>query len=326
MATPNLHLNKTKTKTKTKTVTIVSPTFNEEENISFFLDTLINERKKISNYDVDILIIDNASEDKTQQILKKYAKKFKFLKIIINNRNFGHIRSPYWGIIQSRSDATIYLASDFQDPPYLIHNFIKEWEKGYKVVLGIKNSVVDNSFIVKIFKNLFYWLIQKTSSVQQIKNSTGFGLYDRTVIETVININDPYPYLRGLIAELGYEVKKVFFDQPIRSKGKSKNNIFSLYDIGILGLISHSTTILRISSLLGFIFGAVSFFVAIYYLICKLLFWEEFILGIAPLVVFGGLMLGLILFFIGIIGEYLIVIHRYVKNQPVVVEKERINF
>lgn len=316
----NLHLS------NKNTITIVTPTYNEAEGIEDFLNSLKAIRKKIKKYNVDILVIDNASTDNTQTILRNFANKNKYIKLIFNNRNFGHIRSPYWGIIQSYSDATIYLASDFQDPVDLIFDFIKYWEDGYDVVLGVKNKTEEQSFLIKFARKLFYKLITSLSDTPIISNSTGFGLYNKKVLDNVRSINDPYPFLRGLIAELGYSVQKVLFTQPQRYKGSTKNNFFTLYDFALLGLINHSTALLRVCSFTGLTIGILSIITGLFYLFYKLIYWYEFSVGIAPLVIITSFILGVILFFMGILGEYIAAILRYVKKFPIVVEKERINF
>ena len=309
-----------------KTITFVTPTYNEEEGIEDFLNALIAIRAKINKYNVDILVIDNASTDNTQKILRNFANKNKYIKLIFNNRNFGHIRSPYWGIIQSYSDATIYLASDFQDPVELVLDFIKYWEDGYDVVLGVKNKTEEESLLIRFARKLFYKLITLLSDTPIVSNSTGFGLYDKKVLDNVRSINDPYPFLRGLIAELGFSVQRVLFTQPQRYRGSTKNNFFTLYDFALLGLINHSSTMLRVCSFTGLIISIFCILISLFYLFYKLTYWEEFSVGIAPLVIITSFFLGIILFFMGIIGEYIAAILRYVKNIPIVVEKERINF
>ena len=308
-----------------KIITIVSPTYNEEENILLFYSRVNEVIKNISNYHFEFLSIDNASTDETANILKDLARQDKKIKVILNTRNFGHIRSPYWGIIQSQGDATIYLASDLQDPPELIPQFIDAWEKGFEVVLGVKPESKLN-FLNHQLRKAYYKLLNKISNVPIIKNSTGFGLYDKEVLNEVRKINDPYPFLRGIIAELGYEVKQISFLQERRAKGHSKNNFYTLYDIGILGIISHSITPIRIASLLGFLVGSLSFIFAFIFTILKLIYWDSFPLGISPIIIGMFFMFGLILIFIGFLGEYIGSIHTYLKKRPIVVEKERINF
>ena len=306
-------------------ITIVSPTYNEEENVLLFYSRVNEVIKNISNYQFEFLFIDNASTDETAKILKDLARQDKKIKVILNTRNFGHIRSPYWGIIQSQGDATIYLASDLQDPPELIPKFIDAWESGFKVVLGVKPESKLN-FINHQLRKAYYVLLNKISNVSIIKNSTGFGLYDKEVLNEVRKINDPYPFLRGIIAELGYEVKQIPFLQELRAKGHTKNNFYTLYDIGILGIISHSITPIRMASLFGFLVGTLSFIFAFIFTILKLIYWDSFPLGISPIIIGMFFMFGLILIFIGFLGEYIGSIHTYLQKRPIVVEKERINF
>ena len=308
-----------------KTITIVSPTYNEEANILLFYEKVNNAIKNISMYNFEFLFIDNASTDRTLDLLKGLAKKSKHVKIIVNTRNFGHIRSPYWGIIQSHGDATIYLASDLQDPPELIQSFINAWENGFKVVLGVKPESKLN-FINHQLRKIYYKLLNKISDVSIIENSTGFGIYDKEVLNEVRKINDPYPFLRGIIAELGYETKQIPFLQESRTRGVTKNNFYTLYDIGMLGIINHSITPIRIVSLIGFFVGSISFLIALIFTILKFIYWNSFPLGLSPIIIGMFFMFGLILFFIGIVGEYIGSIHKYLQKRPVVVEKERINF
>jgi dolichol-phosphate mannosyltransferase len=308
-----------------KIITIVSPTYNEEGNVLLFYSRVNEIIKNISNYQFEFLFIDNASTDETANILKDLAKQDKKIKVILNTRNFGHIRSPYWGIIQSQGDATIYLASDLQDPPELIPKFIDAWESGFKVVLGVKPESKLN-FINHQLRKAYYLFLNKISNVSIVRNSTGFGLYDREVLNEVRKINDPYPFLRGIIAELGYEVKQILFLQELRNAGHTKNNFYTLYDIGMLGIISHSITPIRMASLVGFLVGSLSFIFALIFTILKLIYWDSFPLGISPIIIGMFFMFGLILFFIGFLGEYIGSIHTYIQKRPIVVEKERINF
>lgn len=308
-----------------KVITIVSPTYNEEENVLLFYSRVNEVIKNILNYQFEFLFIDNASTDETANILKDLAKQDKKIKVIINTRNFGHIRSPYWGIIQSQGDATIYLASDLQDPPELIPKFIDAWESGFKVVLGVKPKSKLN-FISHQLRKVYYIFLNKISDVPIIKNSTGFGLYDKEVLNEVRKINDPYPFFRGIIADLGYEIKQIPFIQKRRARGISKNNFFTLYDIGMLGIVNHSIVPIRIASLIGFFVGSLSFLAALTFLILKLIYWNSFPVGISPIIIGMFFMFGLIFIFIGFLGEYIGSIHTYIQKRPVVVEKERINF
>jgi dolichol-phosphate mannosyltransferase len=309
-----------------KLLSVVTPCYNEEDNVDELYRRVTEVFSLYPNYNFEFIFIDNSSNDETVSKLRSIALKDSRVKIIVNNRNYGHIRSPYWGIIQSTGSATIYLASDLQDPPELIPVFIKAWEEGYKVVMASKPIDKNSNRIVNFFRNQYYKLIDNISDITLTKDVNGFGLYDKSVLDIVRSVNDPYPFLRGLICELGFEIKLIPFDQPRRLRGISKTNFYSLFDIAVLGVISHSNVPIRIASLLGFAIGGISMIVATIFLLLKLLYWDSFPLGIAPIVIGMFFMFGLILLFIGIIGEYVGSIHSYVKNRPIVVEKERINF
>lgn len=308
-----------------KLISIVTPTYNEIENIEEFLMRTRLVTSNISKYDFEILIIDNCSTDGTQEKIREVARVDHSVKAIFNIRNFGHIRSPYYGILQSQGDATIYLASDLQDPPELIPDFIREWEKGFKLVMAIK-PVSKSNQLLHMLRRAYYWLIDRISDVELTKDATGFGLYDKRVLDELRKINDPYPFLRGLVCELGYKVKTIPFVQPRRLGGITKNNFYTLFDIALLGIVSHSKLPIRIAAISGFILGGLSFLIAIVYLILKLIFWNSFPLGSAPLVIGLFFLFGAQLFFIGILGEYVGSIHTYLQNRPIVVEKERLNF
>lgn len=309
-----------------KKISIVSGCFNEEDNI----DVLYARIKKTifelrESYEFEIIFIDNSSVDRSQEILRGIASADQQVKLIFNTRNFGHIRSPYWGIINSFGDAVIYLASDLQDPPEKIKEFIEEWEKGWKVVLAIKEHSETN-YIFHYIRRRYYDLLNLISNIEIPKDSTGFGLYDKKVVDVLRGIKDPYPFLRGIIAELGFPIKQVNFLQPKRAGGISKNNIYTLYDIGMLGLISNSLVPIRIATALGFITGGLSLVIGLAYIILKIVFWDNFVMGLAPLIIGIFFLLGLVLIFLGIIGEYIANIQSYVRARPLVIEKERINF
>jgi len=308
-----------------KTISIVSPCFNEEENVENLYMQVKDVFKNLPEYKYEHIFIDNDSSDKTVQILKEILKDDPNVKVIVNIRNFGHIRSPFYGMLQSEGDAVILIVSDLQDPPSMIIDFIHKWEEGYKIVVGVKTKSKENKLMFLIRK-MFYSLISKLSETDQIKNFTGFGLYDRQFIEILRNLEEPYPYFRGLISEFGFYRTEIPYTQPRREKGMTKNNFYTLYDIAMLGFVSHSKLPLRLASFIGFIVSFLSFFVALIYLIYKLIFWNNFSVGIAPLVIgiffFGGVQL----FFLGIIGEYVGAIFTQVKKRPLVIEKERINF
>jgi dolichol-phosphate mannosyltransferase len=306
-------------------ITIVTPTYNEIENIDQLLQRVRAAIDGLSNYDFEILIIDNCSVDGTQERLRELAEKDPIVKVIFNVRNFGHIRSPYYGILQSQGDATIYLASDLQDPPEMIPDLLREWECGYKLVMAVK-PVSKSKPIMHLLRRSYYQLIDRITDVDIIKDSTGFGLYDRVVINKLREIADPYPFLRGLICELGYEVKTIPFIQPRRLGGVTKNNFYTLFDIAMLGIVSHSKLPIRIASFVGILMGVLSVLIALVFLILKIIFWNLFPIGSAPIVIGLFFLFGVQLFFIGILGEYIASIHGYVQKRPIVVERERINF
>ena len=235
-----------------KLISIVTPTFNEKDNIELLLNRIKEVIKPLDQYEFEILVIDNCSTDGTQEKIRELAEKDKRIKAIFNTRNFGHIRSPYYGIMNSSGVATIYMASDFQDPPELIPQFIEEWEKGWRLVMAIK-PISEGSKLMHFIRRKYYGLIDKISDITILRDSTGFGLYDETVIENLRKINDPYPFLRGLICELGYPIKSIQFTQPRRIRGITKNNFYTLFDIAMLGIVSHSKVPIRIAALSGFI-------------------------------------------------------------------------
>ncbi len=308
-----------------KSISVVTYCYNEEANVRDVYMKVKEVFTGLKNYSYEHIFIDNASTDRTVPILKELAAKDKNLKIIVNARNFGHIRSPFYGILQGSGDAVIGMASDLQDPPALIPEFIKKWEEGYKVVVGIKKR--SNEFpLMFAFRRFFYRLISRLSEIDQIQNFTGFGLYDKKVIEILREIDDPYPYFRGLIADIGFDVAKVEFTQPVRKKGSTKNNFYILYDMAILGITNHSKVPLRIATMVGFLSSITCILVSFCYLIYKLIFWSSFSVGIAPLVIGFFLFASVQLFFIGILGEYIGSIHTQVLKRPLVIEKERINF
>jgi glycosyltransferase involved in cell wall biosynthesis len=306
-------------------LSIVTPCFNEEANIDELYTRIKAAIVDLTKYEFELIFIDNHSEDGSVAKLKRLAAIDPMVKIIVNARNFGHIRSPYYGILQSRGAATIYLASDLQDPPELIPQFISHWEEGYKLVMATKPASEGVAWIHALRKT-YYRLLDGMSDITLLSDATGFGLYDHAVLDHLRKIDDPYPFLRGLICELGYEIKTIPFTQPRRLRGISKNNFFTLYDIAMLGIVSHSKMPIRIAALTGFALGAISLIVAIAFIVLKLLFWDLYPIGIAPVVVGLFFLLGIQLLFIGVLGEYIGSIHTYVQRRPVVVEKERINF
>jgi len=309
-----------------KLISVVTPCYNEEESIRDLYSQVRSVFESLDeSYAYEHIFIDNASKDRTVSILKEIAKKDKNVKIIVNARNFGHIRSPYHAILQARGDVVISIAADLQEPPSMIKDFIKKWGEGYKIVVGVKNKSEENP-IMFFIKKLYYKLIDRYADTEQIKNCTGFGLYDREFIDILRNLDEPYPYFRGLITEMGFERSEVEFVQPKRKKGKTKNNFYTLYDMAMLGFVNHSKVPLRMATFIGFSVAIFSLLVALSYFIYKLIFWQNFQLGMAPMVIGIFFFAAVQLFFIGIIGEYIGAIYTQVKNRPLVIEKERINF
>lgn len=306
-------------------ISVVSPCFNEEENVAEVYRQVKAVFDALPGYTYEHIFIDNASTDRTVPILKGLAQSDSNLKIIVNIRNFGHIRSPYYGLLQASGDAVILLVSDLQDPPGMIKDFIEKWEAGYKVVLGVKTQSKETPAMFLIRK-MYYGFIGRLSEIELTKNNTGFGLYDKRLIEILREVKEPYPYFRGLVSEIGFESAKIEYTQPARERGITKNNFYTLYDIGMLGITNHSKVPLRLAAMLGFLMSAVSLLIAVGYFIAKLIFWNWFSIGIAPLVIGVFFFSSVQLFFIGIIGEYIGSIHTQILNRPLVIEKERVNF
>ena len=308
-----------------KKISIVTPCFNEEENV----EDVYNEEKlefdRLKEFEYEHIFIDNNSTDKTVFILKRLAAQDKNVKLILNMKNFGHIRSPFYGLIQAEGDAVILIVADLQDPPEMIPLFLKKWEEGHQIVAGVKNDSEENSFMFSVRK-LFYFMMSKMSVSMHISNFTGFALYDQSFIRVLRTLDDPYPYFRGLVSELGSDICQLPYTQPIRHKGKTKNNFYSLYDMAMLGIVNYSKLPLRMACFVGFVFGIISFLIGVAYLVYKLIYWYDFELGIAPLVIGLFFFSSVQLFFIGIIGEYVGAVYTQVRKRPLVVEKERINF
>lgn len=308
-----------------KKISIMTACYNEEENIRDIYSEVKTVFDDMKEYSYEHLFIDNASEDGTVSILKELAGKDKNVKIILNTRNFGPVRSPYHAILQATGDAVISMAADLQEPPSMISDFIRKWEEGYRVVVAVKSKSEENP-VMFVIRKMYYNLIKKFSETAQIKNFTGFGLYDRSFIDVLRGLDEPYPYFRGLITEMGFEVAKIPFVQPKREKGKAKINLYTLYDVAMLGFVNHSMIPLRMATFIGFTVAIFSLLMAIGYFFYKLLFWERFQLGMAPMVIGLFFFAAVQLFFIGIIGEYIGAIYTRIKHRPLVIEKERINF
>lgn len=309
---------------KKKLISIITPCFNEADNIEE-LYTRIQYVMSRLKYNYEHIFIDNASTDGTAKKLRELASRDKHVKVILNTRNFGHVRSPVYAILQANGDAIIAMASDLQDPPERIPEFLEKWEKGYPVVIGVKEKT-EASFLFHFLRTLYYRILRSLSDVNLVENFTGFGLYDHTVVNVIREIDDPYPYFRGLVADLGFDVAKIVFTQPRRKRGISKNNFYTLYDLAMLGLTNYTKIPLRLATMLGFLSALISFLIGLVYLIYKLIFWYQFSLGSAPLVI-GLFFLGSVqLLFLGIVGEYIGAIYTQVIHRPLVIEKERINF
>ena len=309
-----------------KKISIMIPCYNEEENVVPMSEAVTELfEKELPQYDYEILFIDNASTDNTRPLLREICRKNNKVKAIFNAKNFGQFNSPFHGMLQTTGDCTITMVCDFQDPLDLIPKYLKEWEDGYKIVIGIKSKSKENPFIYHL-RSLYYKFVKKFSDVEQIEHFTGSGLYDKDFIEVLRNLHDPTPFLRGIVAELGFKIKRIEYEQPKRRAGKTHNNFWTLYDAAMLSITSYTKIGLRIATFIGIIVAFISLGIGIVYLIMKLIWWDRFSAGMAPMLI-GMFFLGsLQLFFIGLIGEYIMNMNKRLMNRPLVVEEERINF
>lgn len=308
-----------------KHITVVTPCYNEEDNIEEVYRQARAIFATIEGVTYEHLFIDNFSSDRTPELLRAMAAADRNVKVILNARNFGHIRSPFYGLLQARGDAAILLVADLQDPPELMKDFIEHWRNGARLVVGVKPTADESGFMFAI-RRAYYRTVTRIADVKLIQNFTGFGLYDRQVLEELRRIDDPYPYLRGLVSEVGFEAVQVPYNQPRRKRGITKNNFYTLYDIAMLGITSHSRVPLRIATMAGFALSGVSLCVSLLYLLLKVLFWGEFSAGTAPILIGMFFFASVQLFFIGLLGEYVGAILTYVMKRPLVVERERLNF
>lgn len=308
-----------------KLISIVLPCFNEEENIPILYTRICSVIDGMEKYSFELIFIDNCSKDKSVNIIEKLAAQDKRVKAIVNVTNFGHIRSPYYALIQATGDAVIGMSTDLQDPPELIPEFIKQWEDGFRVVAGVKSSSKESK-LMYFMRSIYYKIIRKISSAEQIEHFTGFGLYDKRVIAILREIDDPLPYMRGIIAELGFPIARVEFIQPQRIHGETKNNLYTLCDMAILGITSQSKIPLRFLTLTGFALSFVSLLISVLFIVLKLLMWNSFPLGMAPILCGMFFFASVQLFFMGLLGEYLMLIYSKTTNRPLVVEERRINF
>jgi len=308
-----------------KKISVISPAYNESGNVQPLVERVRAVFAGLPQYEYEHIIIDNASTDTTVDELRALAAVDPHVKVIVNARNFGHIRSPHHALLEADGDAMIVLLSDLQDPPELIAAFLHEWELGWKVVVGVKTSSEESGLMFRI-RTAYYKLVERLTSVKVLRHYTGFGLYDRQVMEEVRRFGDPYPYFRGMIAEIGFPIKQITYGQRRRERGITKNNFYTLYDMAMLGITNLSKVPLRVVTFGGFVFAFLSLIAGLLYLVAKLLFWNQFVLGLAPTMI-GLFFLGSVqLIAIGIIGEYIGSIHTIVQNRPLVTEKERINF
>ncbi len=308
-----------------KKISMLIPTYNESENVEPLSEAIIAQFEKLPQYDYEIVFIDNDSQDDTREKIRNLNKRNKRIKAIFNAKNFGQNNSPYYGLLQTTGDCAILMCADFQDPVETIPTLIEKWEMGYKIVSCVKTTSKENKFI-RFARTCYYKTIKKFSEVEQIEHYTGFGLYDKTFLNVLRELKDPTPFLRGIVAELGFKRIEIPYTQQLRRAGKSKNNFFSLYDIAMLSFTSYTKIGLRLATFVGLFIAFISFAIAVFYLIYKLIYWDTFNAGTAPMVV-GIFFLGAVqLIFLGMIGEYILSMNKRIMNRPLVVEEERIGF
>lgn len=309
-----------------KKISILIPCYNEEENVVPISEEIIKVvSKELPEYGYEIVFIDNDSNDNTKKLLRKMCSENRNIKAIFNAKNFGQFKSPYYGLLQTTGDCTIFMCCDFQDPVELIPTMVHEWERGNKIIVMQKATSEENKLLY-FLRSCYYKLIKKFSDVEQIEHFTGFGLYDASFIKVMRELNDPIPFLRGIVAELGYKVKILTYKQKKRRAGKTKNNFYTLYDAAMLSFTSYTKIGLRFATFLGFLIAIGSMVIALIYLVLKLIYWDMFVAGTAPVLI-GMFFLGaIILIFMGIMGEYILSINQRMMNRPLVIEEERINF
>lgn len=309
-----------------KKLSVVSGCYNEKDNLHELYERLIKVFQQLPQYDYEIIIADNYSTDGSRDILRQLARQDKKFKVILNSNNFGHIRSGYSAFLQADGDAVIAMASDLQDPPEIIIDFVRQWEAGFQVVVAVKHKSREN-IMMSLFRKFYYRMLACIADTNNIiRNFTGFGLYDRKFMDALKKYHDPYPYFRGLVSEIGFRRAEIEYVQDRRKSGRTKNNFFTLYDIAMTGFVNHSKLPLRLAVFCGFCLAGMSLIIAFGYMIYKLMFWDTFNLGLAPLVIGLFFFSAVQLIFIGIIGEYIGAIYTQVKNQPLVIEDEKINF
>ena len=309
-----------------KMISFMIPCYNEKENVVPMSEAIVKlMQTDLSDYDYELLFIDNCSTDGTRDLLRQICAGNKKIKAIFNAKNFGQFNSPYHAMCQTVGDCTVTLCCDFQDPVEVIPQFVHEWENGYKIVCGIKATSRENK-IMRFLRTCYYKLIRKMSDVEQIEHFTGFGLYDKSFIEVLKTLDDPTPFMRGIVAELGYKRKDVPYEQQRRAAGKTHNNFFTLYDAAMLSFTTYTKMGLRLATIMGFIMSVISLIVALVYLIMKLIWWDRFVAGMTPILLMVTVLGSMQLFFIGFLGEYVLNINKRVMHRPLVIEEERINF
>lgn len=309
-----------------KKISVLVPCYNEEENIIPISKAITAElENNLPQYDYELVFIDNDSQDRTRDCLRIICKENSKIKAILNAKNFGQFNSPVYGMCQTSGDCTILMCADFQDPIEMIPKLVQEWESGYKIVSAIKTSSKENR-MMRFFRTCYYRTIKNMSDVEQIEHFTGFGLYDKSFIDVLKDLDDPTPFLRGIVAELGFKRKDIQYEQQRRAAGKTHNNWYSLYDAAMLSFTSYTKIGLRVATILGFIFSAFSLIVALVYFVLKLMYWDRFSAGMAPILIGVFLMGSIQLFFIGVMGEYILNINKRIMKRPLVIEEERINF
>lgn len=309
-----------------KKISIVGGCYNEAENLEELYERCLAVLKKFPQYDYEFILADNCSTDNTRDVIRAIASRDRKFKAIFNANNFGHIRSPFNAILSASGDAVICMCTDLQEPPEVLEAFIRKWEEGYKVVCGVRSGTRAN-FLLEGLRKCYYRLLASAAPGETvIPRFTGFGLYDKIFIDALRRFHDPYPYFRGLVSEIGLKRTTVEYVQEPRAHGRTKNNFLTLYDMAMTGFVNHTKMPLRLAGLCGFILAFISFIVALGYLVYKLIFWQTFSLGMAPVVIGLFFFAGVQLIFIGIIGEYLGAVWTQVRNRPLVIEEERINF
>lgn len=308
-----------------KKISVMVPTYNEEENVIPLSEAIIAELDKLPQYDYELLFIDNDSKDSTREKLEMLCSKNHKIKAIFNAKNFGQFNSPFYGMLQTTGDCTISMCADFQDPVEMIPKLIHEWEQGYKIVSAIKTSSKENP-VMRFLRTCYYKLIKKMSDVEQIEHFTGFGLYDKSFIDVLRGLDDPMPFLRGIVAELGYKRKDIAYEQQKRRAGKTSNNWYRLYDAAMLSFTSYTKMGMRIATIIGFFISFISILIGLVYLILKLIHWDSFAMGNAPILIGVFVLGGIQIFFIGLLGEYVMNINSRIMKRPLVIEEKRINF